>query len=362
MSSWKQRIRTLAVQALVTAVLLEAVLRVANPLEFRLRGDRIVLPVRARYTITNFNHPKLDPVAVHTRNSLGFRGPERPADFASRLSIVTVGGSTTECFLLADGKTWPDVMAAALSPARPDLWVNNAGLDGHSTFGHLVLLRSVLADLRPTMVLYLAGINDVGRTFPDEREGAPGQRPPTRWRNWAGHSEVANTLLKLVRIWRARHLNYANAVDRPYDVVSHPRLVMTDDELDAFAAPHRPLAEAYQARLAVIARESRHAGIEPAFLTQPLLAGDAIDPATGADLATLVDLPGRNGLADWRVLEMYNDAMRAVAAAEGILLIDLARQLPKDSRLFLDFVHFSNDGARAVGQIVAAELGRHLVR
>jgi hypothetical protein len=74
--------------------------------------------------------PRLDPVVHVTRNSLGFRGPEPPRDFERYLSIVTIGGSTTECRLLSDGKTWPDALARKLAEISPNIWLNNAGSMG----------------------------------------------------------------------------------------------------------------------------------------------------------------------------------------------------------------------------------------
>ena len=67
-----------------------------------------------------------------------------------------------------------------------------------------------------------------------------------------------------------------------------------------------------------------------------------------------------NGHLEWRLLEMVNDETRRVAAEQGILLIDLARELPKDSKYFYDYLHFTNDGATRVGEIAAAQLGPHL--
>jgi hypothetical protein len=78
----------------------------------------------------------LEARIVHRKNSLGFRGPELPADYAERLSIIAVGGSTTECFYIPDGKTWPDLPADSLGGNFSGLWLDNAGLDGHSTWGH----------------------------------------------------------------------------------------------------------------------------------------------------------------------------------------------------------------------------------
>jgi hypothetical protein len=61
------------------------------------------------------------------------------------------------------------------------------------------------------------------------------------------------------------------------------------------------------------------------------------------------------GLA-WSLLELYNDALRQVGSERGVLVVDLAREVPKDSRLFYDFVHFNNDGSELVASLVAAKL------
>ena len=42
------------------------------------------------------------------------------------------------------------------------MWVNNAGLDGATTYRHLILMEDYVAQLRPKVVLFLIGINDVG--------------------------------------------------------------------------------------------------------------------------------------------------------------------------------------------------------
>jgi len=78
--------------------------------------------------------------------------------------IIFVGGSTTECFHISDGKDWPSAAGAMLKKQFPRIWHNNAGLDGHSTFGHLVLLHDLLLPLHPQMIVFLVGWNDIGIT------------------------------------------------------------------------------------------------------------------------------------------------------------------------------------------------------
>jgi hypothetical protein len=97
------------------------------------------------------------------------------------------------------------------------------------------------------------------------------------------------------------------------------------------------------------------ASIEPVFITQPVLYGDAVDPNTGIDLGDLT-IGELNGELSWKVLELYNDVMREVAAKHGILLIDLAHTLEKSSLYYYDFVHYNNSGSERVAEIISQDL------
>ena len=57
---------------------------------------------------------------------------------------------------------------------------------------------------------------------------------------------------------------------------------------------------------------------------------------------------------------MYNDVTRAVAAELGVPLVDLAHKLPKSSRYFYDTIHFTNEGASLVAEVLAGELCPYL--
>lgn len=58
------------------AALLEGVLRLYNPFQTRIRGDRIILAKNKTFRIKNEIVKGLDPVITVTSNSLGFRGSE----------------------------------------------------------------------------------------------------------------------------------------------------------------------------------------------------------------------------------------------------------------------------------------------
>jgi len=355
-------VRRLAIQIAFGLILFEVCLRFYNPMPSRVRGDRIVLPVRQSYTFNNAGTRKLDAVTHHTKNSLGFRGPEPPPNWRDRLTVLTIGGSTTECTFLSDGRTWTDELARRLAASRPDAWVNNAGLDGQSTFGHIILLRQFVLDLKPSIALFLVGANDVERGAANGYDSAltpSGSGGLHRTLTFlADHSEVAGLTMNAMRAWRARRAGFGHS-----EVVlpKERHLVIDPKEIARLLQEHRDkYLSGYRERVAEIVKIAGQGGITPVLVTQPALFGETIDPTTHVDLRE-VQVNGRgNGLLEWRLLELYNDVTREVGAAHGVAVIDLAKLMPKDSRYFYDYLHFTNEGAVQVGDIVYAGLASTL--
>jgi len=339
----------------------EVFFRVHDPLGQRLRGNTIVLPVGKRYIVEQQHASKLEPVIVHTRNSLGFRGEDPPRDFDRHLTVVAVGGSSTECMYLSDGKDWPALVARGLKPSFPSLWMNNAGLNGHSTFGHLVLLRQHLLALRPKVIVLMAGINDLAR---DDLSGYDMMQlgPQSAMEALGQHSAAASAALNSWRAWKASR---AGLLHSQLDLRSWPWLEAGRRE-DAVRLlnHHRKFVPGYRQRVQLLTRLCREAGITLVLVTQPTLYGPVIDDETGIDLGRIAVSPDEavNGALAWEILELYNDVMREVGKREGVLVIDLARLLPKSSRLFYDFMHFTPQGSERVARILTPPLCAFLGR
>lgn len=96
-------------------------------------------------------------VVLYTRDSVGYRGLDR----ASRPILLTIGGSTTDQRYVSDNDTWQSILEAEL---ENKINVVNAGVDGQSTFGHLVSIRDwhsyELGDAKVKSILYYFGVND----------------------------------------------------------------------------------------------------------------------------------------------------------------------------------------------------------
>ena len=349
--------------------LCELILRIYNPLGFRIKGDQIILPIN-KQEIIHHEHGlgKLDRVVVHQRNSLGFRGPEPPADFPRHLTIVTVGGSTTECFDLAENKTWPHDLGVELQRNFNHLWLNNAGLSGNSTFGHSILMKDYLVKLKPKVVIFLVGINDQGirgeRDF-DQRIHEVNFRSLERFlASAAVHSELAAAALNLYRYYFPKstiinNQNKPQEIDfnklRHFQVSDAARAAMIKDHQDHYLRPYRARLE----KLLAICREHT---IVPVLVTQPVLYGEGVDAASGVDLGHRFVAQDMDGVTAWQVLELYNDVTREVGREQGVLVIDLAREMPKNPAYYYDLMHYTNAGAARMADIVSDQLTPFLAK
>ena len=98
------------------------------------------------------------------------------------------------------------------------------------------------------------------------------------------------------------------------------------------------------------------------LVTQPVLYGGGVDEASGVDLDHRFVAKDMDGATAWQVLELYNDMTREVGREQGVLVIDLARQMPKNSTYYFDLMHYTNAGAAQVADIVAAQLTPFLAK
>lgn len=339
----------------IVIILLEIVLRLYNPFHLRLKGDKILLPVNQSVVIKNHLNPRLDKKIVNTRNAAGFRGPEIPDRFNDYLSIVTVGGSTTECRFLSDGRTWPFLVGKLLERDFPNLWINNAGMDGHSSFGHQVLLQDHLVKVKPKIIMFLIGINDVENDQPTfhDKLNTRGAFPSLKHYLY-NNSEVLNLLINLFRGWKAqKHNNTTQRFTPPH---KNKTLLIPDSVIAKRLLQQNEYLPDYQRRIEQLIDTCRTYGIEPIFITQPDLYGNGIDSITKADLAAAKIEDGMNGKLMWKMLEVYNSKTRLICSEKKVALIDLALQMPKNSWYYYDHSHFTNEGAQKVAEIVAGEL------
>ena len=117
----------------------------------------------AKIDVTKLYDRGGDSVILYSRDASGYRGFDRD----SRPTLLTIGGSTTDQRYISDNETWQNILEAELGNK---IDVVNGGVDGQSTFGHLVSVRdwhsSELKDANLRGILFYFGVND-GRLLLD---------------------------------------------------------------------------------------------------------------------------------------------------------------------------------------------------
>jgi lysophospholipase L1-like esterase len=336
---------------------LEIFLNLYNPFAPRIKGDQIILPVHKVYHISNDKLSRLGKEITHSRNGLGFRGPEAPEDINAVPSLICVGGSTTECYYLNDGEDWPAQVLAELKTSIPNIWVNNAGLDGHSTWGHRLLLTQHIYKLKPKFVLMLSGINDLGRAdiseydtkqVKKEEDYSPGIR------EWLiRNSQILNTI-RTIRMGLQAQKQGVNHTD--LDLTRQEKLEVPALKADSILISHEKMIRSYGKRLETIIQECKEHQIQLILMTQPMLWGYSKDTITGVDLSNIKIDESVNSALRWRIMEAYNAEAKAIAQKSGIPIIDLANKLEKSSEYFYDEIHFTPAGAQRIATIISPEL------
>ena len=72
---------------------------------------------------------------VYKRDKYGLRGKYKSVE---NIDILTLGGSTTDQIYISENYTFQDVMRKEFENNGKIVNIANAGIDGHSTVGHIV--------------------------------------------------------------------------------------------------------------------------------------------------------------------------------------------------------------------------------
>lgn len=291
-------------------------------------------------------------VVVYERDAYALRGEySSPAE----IDILTMGGSTTDQKYLSEGQTWQDVLRADFARDGRDVSVVNAGVDGHSTRGHIRSFEwwlPTIPGLAPKYVLFLLGVNDIHL---DTQESYDRLERPAHDASLADTLRERSALVYALRtlrgILRARETQVGHRrVD--FEAVQWVDAPVRDHHAERSAARR----QAYAQRLRRLARETRAIGAEPIFVTQlmrswKLVDGHIVGTSGGAD-------PEANGVDMYTIMSLFNrDTLRVCRSVKAICF-DLASALQPQlvDADFYDFIHTTPSGARKIGDALYAAL------
>lgn len=251
-------------------------------------------------------------------NAQGFKGPvmavPKPAGL---LRVMCYGDSNTDG--PADGG-WAVYLGKALQDLMPGRAVEvvNAGVSGYSSYQGFRRFEREVDRYQPDMILVSYGWNDAPDAVdkPD-REFQPPSAAVVAIQQALFVSRAYRYLLQCLREWQRDSGRAPKTVG--------PRVSIAD----------------YEANMRAFAGEARKRGIKIALMTRP-------------HRETLEVLAKQT---NWRKkVPAYNDALRSLAAKDGLPLIDVQAEAAPHPHLFIDECHFTMDGHRLAARRIAEQL------
>lgn len=326
--------------------------------------------------------PGVSGPTVYTTNALGMRGAE--PEETDRIKILILGGSTTECLYLNDDEAWPWLVQKQLEKKLGlKTWTGNVGRSGHTSRNNA--FQAVhLIDQNPDIdaLIVLAGINDLAIKLERGDGFSPFNLETAKYRDKVfqhsfsiippGASELS--FFRGLALWQyyraAKKSKKINEVE--IEDTDGRNYVKRREERSAagrFLSALPDLAdglEDFASQLRKIAAHGKAKEIPIVFLTQPGLWHDEMP----VELSRLLWF-GKSGTSGQgnlplyystaalaKALDLYNQAILRVCRETDAYCIDIAKHIPKDTRAFYDDVHFNENGALMVAELVADGLVR----
>lgn len=336
--------------------------------------SRILLPAAPeglphaprRFSATVGEHvPGLSGQAyTYSVNALGLRGPEVDLDDRD-LKILCVGGSTTECVIVPDEKTWPwrlqDKLAERLDQK---VFVGNAGISGQHTLHHAYQIANYAHVPEFDWVIVMCGMNDMGLVknagiVPTDADTIAGEAltPVLKYRFYYRHAGLVRLTQRVLALaGRGRTVVQDGMADwLRVERAKREKALETGNVVDEVAdADLATWCEEYRANLQAVIHACRERRVKLLMVTQATLYRKDLPP----DLQKLLFSVNPDGSASSlayleKVIRAYNRTMVQLCREEAIPCLDLDARLPKDTTVFFDDCHFNVTGCEKVADILA---------
>jgi lysophospholipase L1-like esterase len=274
-------------------------------------------------------------------NAKGFRGPELRA---GRFRILCIGSSETfGLYERRDGE-WPRQLERILNErvAEPPVEVINAAYPGLTLATTLKRLPGWLTGLQPKLVIVypsLANYIDL------PANGAQPESPPRRSMFEPRIVSRVEAMLKSAIPESVQDRIRSFQIDRAAEntavmaTIPEANVSRFREELNALIS----VVESGGARVVLVTHATYFGGEVRPEDQRMLRAWRKFYPTLAE--AGFLDMENR-----------LNDVVRSVAADRGVLIVDAAREVPRGPTSFVEFVHFTDEGAKRLAEILADRL------
>jgi hypothetical protein len=279
-----------------------------------------------------------------------------------QLTLAFLGGSTTECAYVDEENRFPYLVGRLVESKtglRTDSY--NAGKAGNTSLHSLDVLLNKVIPVKPDVAIMMHNVNDLAVLLFEK----------TYWTKNPYRSPLVEikpsfkTAMKNVEesfhIIRDLSIPY---LSRQLKTFYH-YVVGNKSNIDEFkqARGHQiqidkqKLVSEFSMNLQTFIDISRARKITPVLMTMANRLKDHPDPfILSLERTTVESGTGLNYKDFKNLVDLFNQTIREVAAANSVLVIDLDRKVPKEKELMYDFVHLNDAGSKYVADIIVEEL------
>ena len=280
----------------------------------------------------------------------GFIVPSRIYDRPDQV-IVFLGGSTTECMFMDEDHRFPYLVGKILGQ-ETGAKINsyNGGMSGNNTLNAVDILINKVVPLHPRAVVYMENINDLSTLL---YEG-------TYWNERTARSPL-ETLQSRKLVGKLLKEMFIPNLNNAYRGLKDTLFRQGEDEFAGargkkLAFDQAKMVHEFAANLQTFVCTCKAWGIVPVLMTQANRITGRPDPAVAAYIGRYGSDTGISYQEFKNLYDAFNDAIREVGRRDGVLVIDLAREVLPDKRYLYDMVHFNDAGSQLAAKLIAGRL------
>jgi hypothetical protein len=275
------------------------------------------------------------------------------------VTLVFLGGSTTLCAYVDEEKRFP-YLAGRLLEKRSHRKVNsyNAGMGGNNSLHSINILYNKIIPLKPNVAIMMHNINDLNVLL-EERSywnRHPNLSPivEVRSRDCFRPKEIITLLIpnlyeglkNMERMVRRKFFSKPKQADDEFRDIRGKKIVIDPPQL----------LQQFNRNLQTFINLCRAWDIVPVLMTMENRLKENPDAFIAQMMSGFSRKTGISYKEYKEIFDRFNQAIREVGLANGILVIDLARKIPQENEFMYDVVHFTDGGSQLAARVISDDL------
>ncbi|MBI5326765.1 MAG: hypothetical protein HZB80_00475 [Deltaproteobacteria bacterium] len=294
----------------------------------------------------------------------GFIQPSQRYEKADK-TIVFLGGSTTECFYVGEYNRFP-YLSGVLLEQMTGLKINsyNGGVAGNNSLHSLNILLNKVIPLKPDIVAMMHNINDLSILLYEKSywNNNPYRSPIVIVPNFKNENVRLVDFLKTVKNFLIPNVYQKLVVDLIKVRLFGVKIGIDVDEFERVrgqkvVSDKEKIKKEFEMNLQTFISLCKIRGITPVLMTQQNRLTPIPDPLISKTLVAFLKKNVDIEYKDYKeVYDLLSQTIRTVGLKNGVMVIDLDKEIPHTKEFMYDVVHFNDNGSKLAAEIISKKL------